>query len=363
MNISSVLEDTTELVLIIDDDEFNREILSNIFSAYYEIEQAENGKQGLEKIDELGDRISAVFLDVIMPELDGIELLKTLEKRKFAQSVPIFLITAHADNEVLKSAYELGVMDVINKPVVPFIILKRVQSVMELFRSRKALSSIVRGQRDEIYEKAKKISDLNRGMLEALSAAIEFRNGESGEHVRRIHDITKYLLENTPLGEGLDSETIDNIALGAVMHDLGKIAIPDSILNKPGRLTPEEFEIMKTHSAQGASLLENIPQLRDNGAYKYAYDIARHHHERWDGRGYPDGLKGDEITIWAQIVSLADVYDALTSKRVYKDAYSPSEALDMIVGGQCGVFNPKMLDYFIKAEPEIRKLYNAGKDK
>ncbi len=358
MGINFSLEKETELVLIIDDDSFNREILSNIFSPYYEIEQAENGREGLEKIRELGDRISAIFLDVIMPELDGIDLLKIIEKERIPQAIPIFLITAYADNDVLKTAYSLGVMDVINKPVLPFVTLKRVQSIIELFRSRKTLSGIIRGQRHELYERAMKIADLNRGMLEALSAAIEFRNGESGEHVRRIYDITKYLLTNTPLGAGFDEETVDNIALGAVMHDVGKIAIPDSILGKPGRLTAEEFEIMKTHTEQGAKLLENIPQLRDNGAYKYAYDIARHHHERWDGKGYPDGLKGDEITVWAQIVSLADVYDALINKRCYKDAYTPDEAMEMIKNGECGVFNPKMLEYFIKAEPEIRKLYN-----
>lgn len=350
----------TELLLIIDDDGFNREILSNIFSPHYSIEEAENGRKGLEKIHELGDRISAIFLDVIMPELGGIDLLKILEKEHITQKIPIFLITAYADNEVLKAAYGLGVMDVINKPVVPFVTLKRVQSVVELFRSRKTLSSIVMGQQHELYERAQKISDLNRGMLEALSAAIEFRNGESGEHVRRIHDITKYLLENTPLGEGLDEETVDNIALGAVMHDVGKIAIPDSILGKPGSLTHEEFEIMKTHAEQGAKLLENIPQLRDNGAYQYAYDIALHHHERWDGNGYPDGLKGNEITVWAQIVSLADVYDALISKRCYKKAYTPEEAMKMIKNGDCGVFNPQMLEYFIEAEPEIRKLYKGN---
>ncbi len=358
MGIQFTNDKPTELILIIDDDCFNREILSNIFSPYYEVEEAENGREGLEKIRKLGDRISAIFLDVIMPELDGLDLLRIIEKERLPQAIPIFLITAYADNDVLKTAYGLGVMDVINKPVLPFVTLKRVQSIIELFRSRKTLSSIVQGQRHELYERAMKIAELNRGMLESLAAAIEFRNGESGGHVRRIHDITKYLLTNTPLGAGLDEDTIDNIALAAVMHDVGKIAIPDSILGKPGKLTPEEFEIMKTHTEQGAKLLENIPQLRDNGAYKYAYDIARHHHERWDGGGYPDGLKGNQITVWAQIVSLADVYDALISKRCYKEAYTPEEAMKMICGGECGVFNPRMLEYFIAAEPEIRRLYN-----
>ncbi len=350
------------MVLIIDDDYFNREILSNIFSPYHDIIEAENGRIGLEKIEKYGERISAIFLDVIMPELDGIEVLKILEEQGIPKAIPIFLITAYADNEVLKTAYTLGVMDVINKPVLPFVTLRRVESVIELYNARKNLSNTVQGQRHELYEKANQIAELNRGMLEALSTAIEFRDGESGEHVRRIHDITEYLLLNTPLGNGLERDEVDNIAIAAVMHDVGKIAISDTILNKPGRLTSDEFEIMKTHTLQGAKLLENIPQLHDNGAYKYAYDIARHHHERWDGRGYPDGLKGEEITVWAQIVSLADVYDALTSKRVYKDAYAPEKALEMICNGECGVFNPELLKYFVEAEPEIRKLYIKKED-
>ena len=196
-------------------------------------------------------------------------------------------------------------------------------------------------------------------MIEALSAAIEFRDGESGGHVRRIHDITKLMLVRTELGSGLSAQDIDDIALASIMHDVGKIAIPDAILSKPGRLTPEEFEVMKTHTLQGELLLSRIPQLKESGAYRYACDIARHHHERWDGRGYPDGLAGDDISIWAQIVSLADVYDALTSKRVYKSAFSREESLRMIKEGECGVFNPRLLELFLGLEPEINELYES----
>ncbi len=359
MNATVTKRRKDEIVLIIDDDQINRGILSNIFSPYYCIEEAEDGKEGLEKIQKYQSCISAIFLDVIMPELDGIEVLKILSTKGITKQIPIFLITAYADNEVIKEAYQLDVMDVITKPVIPFVVFRRVQSVIELFRARKRLNGIIEGQREEINEKTSKIDELNRGMLETLSTAIEFRNGESGEHVQRLRDITEYLLTHTPLGSGFDKEAIKNISLAAVMHDVGKIAIPDSILGKPGRLTAEEFDIMKTHTVQGAKLLEKIPQLHENGAYAYAYDIARHHHERWDGRGYPDGLKGDEITIWSQIVSIADVYDALTSKRCYKDAYSPDTALNMIKNGECGVFNPELLKYFVEAEPELRKLYTT----
>ena len=257
----------------------------------------------------------------------------------------------------MRRAYDLGVMDVISKPVVPYIVLKRVQSVIELFQARKRLRRTVKSQQTELLAQAEKIIRLNQGMIEALSTAIEFRSEESGDHVRRIHDITWNLLTYTPLGDGLDDEAIHQIALASIMHDVGKIAIPDAILNKPGKLTAEEYAIMKTHTTQGALLLERIPQLRETGLYAYAADIARHHHERWDGRGYPDGLRGDEISVWAQAVSLADVYDALINKRVYKAAFSRERALEMIRNGDCGVFGPRLLDCFFAVEERLFSLY------
>lgn len=347
-----------DMILIVDDDEINRGILGNIFSPYYSIDEAENGRIGLEKIHDDPEKYCAVLLDVMMPEMNGIDVLRKLNDEELISKIPVFLITAEANNDTLNDAYHLGVMDVILKPVTPYIVLRRINSIVELFRARKQLGNRVEEQDIELLERAKKIIELNQGMIEALSTAIEFRDGESGEHVRRIHDITKFLLENTELGDGLSEEDINNIALASIMHDVGKIAIPDHILGKPGRLTPEEFEIMKTHTTQGGLLLEKIPQLHDNGVYKYAYDIARHHHEKWDGRGYPDGLRGDEISLWAQIVSIADVYDALSCKRVYKDAFPREKVLQMIRDGECGTFNPRLLDCFFKVEEALCRLYS-----
>ena len=351
-----------ETMLIVDDDEMNRAILENIFSSYYTIEQRENGRLGLEAVRSLREDICAVLLDVVMPEMDGIQVLREMARDGLLEQIPVFLITAEASGGTMREAYQLGVMDVISKPVIPYVVERRVNSVVELFRARKRLGSVVERQQSALLRQAEQIIELNRGMIESLSTAIEFRNGESGEHVRRIHDITRYMLEHTELGDGLSEEDIDAIALAAIMHDVGKIAIPDAILNKPGRLTAEEFEIMKTHTIQGARLLERIPQMRELGAYRYACDIARHHHERWDGRGYPDGLKGDEISVWAQIVSLADVYDALVSKRVYKSALAREEALRMIRDGECGTFNPDLLACFFRAEQELRKLYQPKEE-
>lgn len=348
----------SDMILIVDDDEINRAILDNIFSPYYSTDEAEDGEEGLKKILDDPDRYCAVLLDVMMPKMSGIEVLKKLHENELEKKIPIFLITAEANNDTLHDAYHLGVMDVILKPVTPYIVLRRINSVVELFRARKRLGNRVERQNIELLEKAKKIIELNQGMIEALSTAIEFRNGESGEHVRRIHDITEFIFRRTELGKGLTAEQINNISLASIMHDVGKIAIPDNILNKPGRLTPEEFDVMKTHTTQGGMLLEKIPQLRDSGVYEYAYDIARHHHERWDGRGYPDGLKGDEISVWAQVVSIADVYDALSCKRVYKDAFPREKVISMIQNGECGTFSPQLLKCFFEAEEELSKFYS-----
>ena len=344
-------------ILIVDDDEINREILGYLFSQHYQVEQAENGRLGLARVLEEPGRYCAVLLDVVMPEMDGLEVLRQLEKAGLVEKIPIFLITAEASDSVMKEAYRIGVMDVISKPVVPYVVQRRINSVVELFSARRRLGNVVERQQSELLYQAQKIIRLNQGMIESLATAIEFRDGESGEHVQRIHTITKILLRDTPLGQGLSEENIEQIALAAIMHDVGKIAIPDAILNKPGRLTPEEFEIMKTHTVQGALLLEKIPQLRESEFYEYACDIARHHHERWDGRGYPDGLKGDEISIWAQAVSLADVYDALTCKRVYKNAFPREQVLSMIREGQCGQFNPVLLEHFFSVEEKLHQLY------
>ncbi len=349
-------------LLIIDDDELNREILANIFEDIYDSDHACNGKEGLQMIYANEDRYCAILLDVMMPIMNGIEVLEALSKQMIPSRIPIFLITAERSNEVMRKGYELGVMDIIEKPVIPFVIRRRILSVVELFESRKQLAKKVEYQDWELLEKAKEIIALNEGLIEALATAIEFRDGESGNHVKRIHDITKCILTNTKLGEGFSTQEIDDIAMASIMHDVGKIAIPDAILNKPGKLTAEEYEIMKLHTIKGADLLKSIPALKNSNVYKYALDITRHHHERYDGNGYPDRLKGDEISLWAQIVSLADVYDALVSKRVYKNAFSFDDAINMITNNECGVFSPKLLSAFLEVEKDIRNIYNKYKE-
>ncbi|MDR3765529.1 MAG: response regulator [Butyricicoccus sp.] len=346
-----------DILLVVDDYAVNRAILEQIFADRYTVMAAEDGETGLAKILEAPERLCAVLLDVVMPGIDGLEVLRRLNRKGLLDTFPIFLITAEASSQVLQESYSLGVMDVISKPVLPYVVRRRVQSVIELYQTRQRLGRTVESQKEKLLRQAEEIIELNQGMVEALAAAIEFRSEESGAHVHRIHDATKCLLSKTAWGKGLSEQDIQEIALASILHDVGKIAVPDAILNKPGRLTAEEFETMKTHTVQGAALLAQIPQLRRHHAYHYAVDIARHHHERWDGRGYPDGLKGEEISIWAQAVSLADVYDALSCKRVYKSAFPRERVLEMIRNGECGVFNPELLRCFFEVEEELSHMY------
>ncbi len=346
-------------ILIIDDDFINREVIKNIFADTFRFTEAENGLEGLRQVERHEQELCAILMDVRMPEMNGIELLEILYERGIPGRIPVFLITASEELDVARHAYEMGVMGVINKPVVPFIVERRVQLVVELYRAREDLGNRVRQQAQTIQENVETIDALHRSTLEAMASAIEFRDVESGEHTNRIYGITKMILQKTEMGWGFTEEEIENMAIGSIMHDVGKIAISDVILNKPGKLTRDEFEIMKAHTVKGYELMSRLRATQDHPSYQYAMDIARHHHERWDGRGYPDGLKGDEITIWSQVVSIADVYDALVSPRVYKKAFTADRAVEMILGNECGVFNPKLLRCFSQVEPELRKLYRV----
>ncbi len=330
-----------ETILIVDDVDINRIMLAEIFKDSYDIVEAEGGQ---EAIDILGKRkdIVAVLLDLLMPDVDGLEVLRAMNENGKIKKIPVFLITAAESQEMLLEGYNLGAVDVIRKPFVTQFLRCRISSVIELYDYRNALEKRVRSQ-------AKKLNELMTSIVEVLATAIEFRDCESGEHVKRICVLTRELMLEViriyPEYTLADVE-IEKIVTAAMLHDVGKIAIPDGILNKPGRLTQEEFEEMKLHTVRGCELLSSIPNIMDEGIFQYGYDICRHHHERWDGKGYPDGLKGDEVSIWAQVVAVADVYDALISPRVYKKAFSHDTAVNMIFEGECGSFNPKVLEAF-----------------
>ncbi len=340
---------TDMTILIVDDVEVNRAILTETFKDEYHIIEASNGVEAVEVLN--GDtKISAMLLDLLMPEMNGLGVLREMNKSGMIKSIPVFLITAANSNEMLMEGYNLGAVDIISKPFESHFLRNRINRVIELYRHRNELESIV-------AEQVEKLNRMNQSVIETLATVIEFRDCESGEHVKRISGLTNLLLtqvSNTYPEYQLPKAEIEKIAMASVLHDVGKIAIPDGILNKPGRLTPEEFEIMKQHTVKGGEILQTIPEIMDAEIYEYSYDIARHHHERWDGRGYPDGLKGDETSIGAQVVAVADVYDALTSERVYKKAFDHETAVRMIRNGECGTFNEKLLSAFAAVEDRIR---------
>lgn len=335
-------------ILIVDDMEINRAILCQIFADRNRTLEAENGQEAIQILERQGKNIAAVLLDIVMPVMDGFQVMEKMGEMGLMDKIPVFLITANTSEESMSRGYRLGAMDIIEKPIVPYFVRRRVESVMELFAARERLSHVVELQGQKLRRQEQEIADLNYSIIESLSTAIEFRSGESGEHVKRIRHLTELLLEElrkTGKKEyDFSDREIQEISQASILHDVGKIAISDLILNKPGKLTAEEFETMKTHTIMGCQVLEQIPKHKNNQLYQYAYDICRHHHERWDGRGYPDGLKGSKITVWSQVVSVADVFDALTNKRVYKPSIPVGEALEMIFKGECGAFNPEVLD-------------------
>lgn len=338
-------------ILIVDDSQINREILAEMLGDEYRIHDAASGKECIKLLNQYGTGISLVLLDIVMPEMDGFEVLDYMAEHHWIEDIPVIMISSEDSVSSIRKAYELGVSDYISRPFDAHVVYQRVFNTIKLYAKQRRLITLVS---DQMYERDKN----NRMMVSILSQIVEFRNGESGSHVVNIKRITELLLDRLPMRTNkytLSSTEQLLIPMAAALHDIGKIGIDDKILNKPGRLTKEEFEIMKTHSAIGANMLESLEQFHDEPLIKIAHDICRWHHERYDGRGYPDGLKGDEIPISAQIVSIADVYDALVSERVYKKAYTHEKAIDMILNGECGTFNPVLLECLKDIQDELVK--------
>ncbi len=342
-------------IIIADDVEINRGILRDILEEQFEILEAADGAQAIELLDKHRDSIALLFLDLIMPNKSGMDVLVHMNATDMIQTIPVIIITGEATTESDVHAYELGAADIIHKPFARRIVLRRTLDIIELYEHRLDIERKLAERTVELNKTRAEIEKHNEFLINALSSVVEFRSLESGEHVNRVKKFTGILLKTWktlhPECE-LSNEDIACIVQASALHDIGKIGIPDSILLKPGKLTQEEFAVMKTHTTLGCEILERFKQ-DESDFYKYSYDICRYHHERWDGRGYPDGLSGDDIPLWAQIVSAVDVYDALVSPRVYKAAYSPQEAFKMIYNGECGAFNPQVLDCMSAAKFEI----------
>lgn len=329
-------------ILIVDDMEVNRAILRAVFEREYNLLEAENGEQAVMLLKQYQNTIAAVLLDLVMPVKDGYKVLEEMQESHLLNKIPVIVVTAQETSESEVRAFDLGASDIIIKPFEPHVVSRRVQNTVELNRYKRHLEELVEEQSVNLRES-------KEALMDALSSVIEHRSIESGQHVLRIRMFTKLLLEDVMRSYpeyNLDERRVNLIASAAALHDIGKIAIPDAILNKPGPLTPEEFDTMKTHAVKGCEILASLDRMHDKEYLRYGYNICRFHHERWDGRGYPDGLSGDSIPICAQVVGIADAYDALTSDRVYKKAIAPKKACNMILNGECGSFAPELLESF-----------------
>lgn len=337
-------------ILLVDDSAMNRMMLTEILRDSYHVLEAENGRECMEKLQAEAGNIALVLLDINMPVMDGFEVLKAMNANHTIEDIPVIMISSEDSDATIRRSYELGASDYVNRPFDARIVYRRVTNTIKLYAKQRRLVQMV----SEQIRARENNTDMLVGVL---SHIVEFRNGESGAHVRHIRIITELLLRRLLESSrySITAEQQDMIPLASALHDIGKIGIDEKILNKPGKLTPEEFEVMKTHSMLGAQMLHDLDNFAEQPLLQTAYEIARWHHERWDGRGYPDGLKGDEIPISAQLVSLADVYDALTSERCYKKAFSHEKAVQMILNGECGAFNPLLLQCLTDIQADLKE--------
>ncbi len=335
-------------ILIVEDQETNRKLLCRLFRDEYDLLEAADGKEAIEQLEAHRNEISAVLLDLIMPNVDGFGVLEYMIRYDYMGIMPVVMITGDTSTESKEKAFSLGVSDVVEKPYDPFAIRKRIQNLIELWMHKNKLEALVEQQTEKIREQNRKIQEMNYHIVDTLGTVVEFRNLESSKHIERVREFTRALVKCVAMcypEYHLTDDDVDSIGYASAMHDIGKIAIPDDILLKPARLSDDERAVMQSHTLRGAEIIEHVLELDESTDYmRYSLEIARSHHERYDGQGYPDGLVGEQIPLSAQIVSVADVYDALVSERVYKAAYSKEEAYNMILNGECGVFNPKLIN-------------------
>lgn len=362
-------------ILIVEDTEVSLTILTGILEGYYEVLTAETGTQAIRIIENFREELHAVLLDLMIPEIDGFGVFEFMNKKKYISKIPVIVISSDSNAQTEERCFDYGASDFIKKPFNNALVLKRVKNTVELHRYRNELENKVSSQtkmlrkQTETLKKqnqlllmqADKLKKSNENIIDILGNVVESRSLENAEHVRKIKAISRILatrlMKDYP-EYGLTKEQVDLISNASALHDIGKITIPDNILNKPGKLTDMEFDYMKSHTTRGSEIVNNIKGVWDEKYSKASYEICRHHHERYDGKGYPDGLAGEEIPLSAQIVSVADAYDALISERVYKSAVPPEQAFRMIITGECGVFSPKVMESFRNAYKEIEALLN-----
>lgn len=338
------------LVMIVDDSEINRLMLNDILESEYRVIEAEDGKIAIEKMEKYKNELSIILLDIVMPNMDGFEVLDYMNSHNLIQDLPVIMISSMNEDNAIRRCYELGISDYIRRPFSADVVSKRVHNIVRLYQRQRKLQAEIREQIEEREKNSRIVTTI-------ISHVVENRNGESGPHVIHVEQITEILLDKlTELTDiySLTKEDKKLISLASALHDIGKIGIDEKILNKPRRLTDEEFNIMKSHTTLGAAMIRQVQLEEDDPMIQYAYEICRWHHEKWDGKGYPDGLKGNYIPISAQVVSIADVYDALVSDRVYKPAFTHEQAIQMILNGECGKFNPILLECLLLCQKDIQ---------
>ena len=332
-------DDNKPLVLVVDDSDMNRFLLSQILLDDYNVIEACDGVEATQIIQDHFKELSIVLLDIVMPRMDGFGVLEFMNANDLIQDLPVIMISSMDEDSAIRRCYELGISDYVRRPFSADVVGKRVYNIVRLYQRQRNLQREIREQVEEREKNFRVVTSI-------ISHVVENRNGESGPHVIHVEQITEIILNRlTELTDmyKLSKEDKKQISLASALHDIGKIGIDEKILNKPGKLTEEEYEIMKTHTTIGAIMIHQVKMEEDDTLIQFAYEICRWHHEKWDGRGYPDGLKGNYIPISAQVVSIADVYDALVSERVYKKAYSHEKAIEMIINGECGEFNPLLI--------------------
>lgn len=353
-------------ILIVDDAALNRDLLSDILSELFDPVCLENGEEAIEYLKKNHKQVAVMLLDLMMPGIDGYQVIEYMKEKELMEEIPVLIISVEATPDVERKCLKMGVSDFIRKPFDSISVTRRVKNITDLFMYKRGLEAKVKKQTEalrrknqKLLEQAQRARENNETIIDILGTVVEYRNLESGEHIKRVKEFTRILATEMALQHpeyDLTPGRIDVISAASALHDIGKIAISDSILLKPSKLTAEEFEIMKRHTTRGSEIIEQVEGAWDSDYGKACYEICRYHHERFDGRGYPDGLKGDEIPISAQIVSVADVYDALVSKRVYKKAYSAEVAYNMIMNNECGVFAPSLKACFEKARGKMEAL-------
>lgn len=353
-------------LLIVEDVEINRTVLCEIFKDKYQVLEAVNADEAISILNQQNDEIAVILLDWQMPVKNGSVVLECMQQEGWLEKIPVLVVTAEKSKEIEHLCMKLGASDVIHKPFDAQIIRKRVSNIVSLYLHKNHMeekvneqTQLLRKQYALLKLQAEKLSSMSVKMIDVICAVVECHDAESGANIYIIKEITKILAKKVQKyypEYQLTDQDVETISIVSSLRDIGKILIPDYILLKPAKLKKEEYELIKSHTTKGCEIINMMKEIQDKDYQKKALEICRHHHERYDGKGYPDKLKGDEIPISAQIVSVADAYHSLIQERVYKRAYDMEEAYYMILRGDYGIFSPKLMECFRISRKEIEEV-------